>query len=75
MQPFAGKATAPSDDRRWKLVDATMRKHGRVALIESLHTVQELVRLSRRRCAALCSAVVANPDKVHGFSPSTTSSP
>src|SRR5260370_35267470 len=43
MQPFASKATAPSDDRRWKLVDATMRKHGNEpsALIESLHTVQE----------------------------------
>jgi bidirectional [NiFe] hydrogenase diaphorase subunit len=33
----------PSDDRRWRLVDATMRRHGRQshALIESLHTVQE----------------------------------
>jgi len=43
MQPFASKATAPSDDRRWKLVDATMRKHGNEpsALIESLHIVQE----------------------------------
>jgi bidirectional [NiFe] hydrogenase diaphorase subunit len=43
MQPVAGQATAPSDDRRWKLVDATMRKHGKEpsALIESLHTVQE----------------------------------
>lgn len=43
MQPYAGKATPPSDDRRWKLVDATMRKHGNEpsALIESLHTVQE----------------------------------
>ena len=43
MQQFAGKATPPSDDRRWKLIDATMRKHGNEpsALIESLHTVQE----------------------------------
>jgi len=43
MQPFAGKPTPPSDDRRWKLVDAAMRKHGNVpsALIESLHSVQE----------------------------------
>ena len=33
----------PSDDRRWRLVEATMRRHGRQshALIESLHTVQE----------------------------------
>src|SRR5208283_1823241 len=43
MQPFANKAAAPSDDRRWKLVDAAMRKHGHEpsALIESLHSVQE----------------------------------
>ncbi|MFA5976359.1 MAG: bidirectional hydrogenase complex protein HoxE [Elusimicrobiota bacterium] len=34
---------SPSDDKRWKLVDATMRRHGYKshALIETLHTVQE----------------------------------
>lgn len=33
----------PSDDRRWRLVRATMRRHGHQpdALIETLHTVQE----------------------------------
>jgi len=33
----------PSTDNRWKLVDATMRRHGykSYALIEALHTVQE----------------------------------
>ena len=33
----------PSADRRWKLVNATMRRHGyqRHALVEVLHTVQE----------------------------------
>jgi bidirectional [NiFe] hydrogenase diaphorase subunit len=33
----------PSDDRRWKIVEATARRHGREphALIETLHTVQE----------------------------------
>ncbi|MFP4176453.1 MAG: bidirectional hydrogenase complex protein HoxE [Planctomycetota bacterium] len=37
------KPEPPSDDRRWKLIDSTMRKHGnrRNALIETLHTVQE----------------------------------
>jgi bidirectional [NiFe] hydrogenase diaphorase subunit len=37
------KPTAPSSDNRWKLVDATMRRHGYDprALIETLHTVQE----------------------------------
>ncbi len=43
MPLFANKPTPPNDDRRWKLVEATMRKHGNEpsALIESLHTVQE----------------------------------
>lgn len=33
----------PSEDRRWRLVDTTMRRHGHAAhaLIETLHTVQE----------------------------------
>lgn len=32
----------PSDDKRWKIVNGTMRRHGyaRHALIETLHTVQ-----------------------------------
>lgn len=34
---------APSQDKRWKIVSATMRRHGYAAdaLIETLHTVQE----------------------------------
>ncbi len=37
------KPQAPSSDKRWKIVDATMRRHGHVghSLIETLHTVQE----------------------------------
>jgi bidirectional [NiFe] hydrogenase diaphorase subunit len=37
------KPVAPSQDRRWRMVDATMRRMGNVshALIEALHTVQE----------------------------------
>ena len=33
----------PAEDRRWKIVNATMRRHGYSpnALIETLHTVQE----------------------------------
>lgn len=33
----------PSEDKRWKIVNATMRRHGfqSDALIETLHTVQE----------------------------------
>lgn len=46
MQPTAAqlgaKIAPPSDDKRWKLVDAAMRKGGNEPhiLIETLHTVQ-----------------------------------
>lgn len=42
MASFA-KPVAPSQDKRWKLVDATMRRTGQQprGLIETLHTVQE----------------------------------
>ena len=35
--------TAPSDDKRWRVVDATMRRHGYrpSALIEALHSLQQ----------------------------------
>jgi len=35
--------TLPSDDKRWRIVNGTMRRHGysRNALIETLHTVQQ----------------------------------
>ena len=38
------KPTAPSQDKRWRLVDATMRRLGNQSrgLIEALHTVQEV---------------------------------
>jgi bidirectional [NiFe] hydrogenase diaphorase subunit len=37
------KAAPPSDDKRWRIVTGTMRRHGFApdALIETLHTVQE----------------------------------
>lgn len=37
------KMEAPSTDKRWRMVDTTMRKHGYRpdALIETLHTMQE----------------------------------
>jgi bidirectional [NiFe] hydrogenase diaphorase subunit len=43
MQTWLGKVSPPSEDRRWKLVGVTMRRHGyrRDALIETLHTVQQ----------------------------------
>jgi bidirectional [NiFe] hydrogenase diaphorase subunit len=41
VPPFA-PPPLPSDDKRWKIVNGTMRKNGfaRHALIETLHTVQ-----------------------------------
>lgn len=43
MQTYLGPPQPPSADKRWKLVEATARRHGREphALIETLHTVQE----------------------------------
>ncbi len=41
--PGFAQASPPSDDKRWKIVQGTMRRHGHKpnALIEVLHTVQE----------------------------------
>ena len=37
------KPTPPTDDKRWKLIDVTMRRNGYAghSLIETLHTVQD----------------------------------
>ncbi len=43
MQLKTGPIAPPSDDKRWRIVEGTMRRHGyqHHALIEVLHTVQE----------------------------------
>jgi len=43
MPSYVAKPTPPNQDKRWKLVDATIRRQGQHArgLIETLHTVQE----------------------------------
>lgn len=43
MQTYSAKVSLPSEDKRWKIVNGTMRRHGysRNALIETLHTVQK----------------------------------
>jgi bidirectional [NiFe] hydrogenase diaphorase subunit len=43
MQTYLDQPRLPSDDKRWKIVEATARRHGKEshALIETLHTVQE----------------------------------
>jgi len=44
MQTKFSKPSPPTDDKRWKMVGAAMRRHGYKAssLIETLHTVQEV---------------------------------
>ena len=43
MPALATKPPLPSEDKRWRIVNGTMRRHGyaRDALIETLHTVQQ----------------------------------
>ena len=43
MPSYVAKPTPPNQDKRWKLVDATIRRQGQQqrGLIETLHTVQE----------------------------------
>ncbi|MGA2482811.1 MAG: bidirectional hydrogenase complex protein HoxE [Candidatus Acidiferrales bacterium] len=43
MPVQAAKPPLPSDDKRWRIVNGTMRRYGysRHALIETLHTVQQ----------------------------------
>jgi bidirectional [NiFe] hydrogenase diaphorase subunit len=43
MPTISKKPPLPSEDKRWRIVNGTMRRHGfaRDALIETLHTVQE----------------------------------
>ena len=43
MSLTAKKPALPSEDKRWRIVNGTMRRYGfsRDALIETLHTVQE----------------------------------
>lgn len=43
MSSYVAKPSPPNQDKRWKLVDATIRRQGQQArgLIETLHTVQE----------------------------------
>jgi bidirectional [NiFe] hydrogenase diaphorase subunit len=43
MLPTAKTISPPADDKRWKIIDGMMRRHGHepYALIEVLHTIQE----------------------------------
>lgn len=43
MQALLGKVAPPSDDKRWRVVEAAMRRNGYEphGLIETLHSIQE----------------------------------
>lgn len=59
----------PSDDKRWKIVQATMRRNGfrGDALIETLHTVQESFGfLERDALLFVGEALNVAPSQVHG---------
>jgi bidirectional [NiFe] hydrogenase diaphorase subunit len=59
----------PSDDKRWKIVDGTMRRHGHEphALIEVLHTVQETFGfLTDEALLYVAASLRVPPSKVYG---------
>jgi len=65
----APKPAPPSDDRRWKLVDAAMRRHGYDAtgLIETLHVLQESFGTVSEEAMVYVSACLNVPlSKVYG---------
>lgn len=63
------KPPLPSQDKRWKIVDAKMRRLGYKAnaLVETLHTVQESFGyLDEEALAFLAGALHVPPSKVYG---------
>jgi len=69
MDTFFGQAQAPSSDKRWKIVEATARRHGKEAhaLIETLHTVQECFGYLDETALRYVAALLRVPlSRVHG---------
>ncbi len=63
------KPKAPSNDKRWKIVDATMRRHGYAgnSLIETLHSTQECFGYLDEQALRYVAAVLRVPlSKVYG---------
>jgi bidirectional [NiFe] hydrogenase diaphorase subunit len=63
------KPTPPSDDKRWKIVDAAMRRHGYApsALIETLHSLQEAFgHVSEESLRYIAESLNLPPSKVYG---------
>jgi bidirectional [NiFe] hydrogenase diaphorase subunit len=69
MLPIPKTVSPPSDDKRWKIVDGTMRRHGHepYALIEVLHTVQESFGyLTDEALGYVAASLRVPPSKVYG---------
>jgi bidirectional [NiFe] hydrogenase diaphorase subunit len=69
MFPYLEKCEPPSNDRRWKIIAATMRKLGneRHALIETLHSLQQAFGYLDKRGLAYVAASLKIPlSKVYG---------
>jgi bidirectional [NiFe] hydrogenase diaphorase subunit len=69
MLTFPKKTAPPTDDKRWRLVDATMRRHGHApnSLIETLHTVQEAFGyLDEGALRYVSTSLRVPPSKVYG---------
>lgn len=63
------KVNPPDGDRRWKIVEATMRRHGyaSTALIETLHSIQETFGfVSREALNYVAESLNIPPAKVFG---------
>lgn len=69
MLPYLEKREPPSDDKRWKIVAATMRKLGNQhnALIEALHTLQQTFGYLDRPGLTFVAAMLRLPlSRVYG---------
>lgn len=69
MLPIPKAVAPPSDDKRWKIVDGTMRRYGHEpqALIEVLHTVQETFGfLSDEALHYVAASLRVPPSKAYG---------
>ena len=66
---FPTSVNPPSEDKRWRIVNATMRRHGYAphALIETLHSVQEAFGfLDQDALNYVSAALRVPPSKTYG---------
>ncbi len=68
------KSAPPNEDKRWKLVDATMRRMGQQSrgLIETLHTVQEAFGYLDEQALRYVAASLRVPSAAPTASPPST---